>query len=527
MKKINIFLSVAAIILLLAGGVSATSEELVYLNVNAVSVSSFDTTADWAPLPDVRATVDGNLLTRWSSQYKDEQWISFDFGMPKVLSKMIIVWEDAYPVDYDILISQDNENWQTILSLKDKKGGVDEVEIAPVKTRYVKILAKKRFNPLWGISAWEILCLGPASENYGDLPLAEVYPQLPKQLAEKQSAKSQEQAAAQGAKVEMEAAVDSPGALTLEEFQKGVVYTSWSKTELGSEPSDLTLEYLKELGVRNLAIMIVWLQDSIKENIIHTDPKDTVDDKALAHVINKAHSLGMKVMLKPHVDVKTGEWRGDIIPGLEWFDSYKKYITHYAEIAAKYNVELFCIGTELVNTTIPTWQGQWEDVIKRVKGIFNGRLVYSANWNEYKEVDFWDKLDFIGIDAYFPLTGKNDPTKEELISAWKANAMDIDRWLKEEKMKKPVIFSEIGYSSADTTNTQPWVSFTDMAKDKIDQQEQADCLEALLAVCPAYPWFKGLYWWNYFPQERWSPLGYIIRGKKAEEVFSNWLKQSS
>ena len=253
--------------------------------------------------------------------------------------------------------------------------------------------------------------------------------------------------------------------------------------------------------------------------------KDTVDDKALVHTINKAHSLGMKVMLKPHVDVKTGEWRGDIIPGLEWFDSYKKYIIHYARLAAEYNVELFCVGTELINTTIPLWQGQWRDIIKGVREIFNGWLVYSANWNEYKDVNFWDRLDFIGIDAYFPLTGKKDPTKEELISAWKVNAMDIDRWLKEKGLNKPVIFSEIGYCSADTTNTQPWVTFSDTVKDKIDQQEQVDCLEAMFTVCPAYPWFKGFYLWSYFPQERWSPLGFIIRGKKAEEVFADWLKR--
>ena len=138
---------------------------------------------------------------------------------------------------------------------------------------------------------------------------------------------------------------------------------------------------------------------------------------------------------------------------------------------------------------------------------------------------FWDKLDFIGIDAYFPLTAKKDPTKEELISAWQKNASEIDMWLKEKEPDKPIIFTEIGYCSADGTNIQPWVDLAKVSPVTIDQQEQADSLDTMLTVCSKFPWFKGFYWWSYFPQERWSPLGYTIRGKKAEEVFSAWFKK--
>jgi hypothetical protein len=499
----------------LAGCVSAASDELVYLKVDNATTSSFDNTADWAPLPNAKATIDGDLTTRWSSNYTDNQWISFDFGTPKVLSKIIIFWEQAFAVDYDILISSDNQSWQPLMSLKDKHGGIDEIEFAPIKTRYVKILGIKRVNPEWGISIWETVFLGPSNDNPGDKPLSEVYPQLANKLTRKEAT------AMEG----MEKPVASPGALTPKEFEKGVVYTSWSRSELGSEASDNTLEYLYKLGVRNVGIMIVWLQDTVEEKVIHPDSKDTPDDNAIIHAVNKAHALGMKVMLKPHVDVKTGQWRGDIIPSKDWFASYKNYLIHYARLASQYNIELFCIGTELVNTTTSNWQSEWEDIIKEIRGIFSGPLVYGANWNEYKTVDFWNKLDFIGIDAYFPLTAKKDPAKEELITAWRTHALEIDKWLKDNKINNPVIFTEIGYCSADGTNIQPWNVLSNLSEKYIDQQEQADCLDALLVVCSRYHWFKGLYWWNYFPQERWSPLGYTIRGKKAEEVFSDWLKK--
>ncbi|MFH1269576.1 MAG: cellulase family glycosylhydrolase, partial [Candidatus Omnitrophota bacterium] len=384
------------------------------------------------------------------------------------------------------------------------------------KARFIKLLGVKRVKPEWGISMWEALFLGPKADNPEDKPLSEVYPELANKLTQKETVASEP---------EKEEPVASPGALTLEEFQKGVVYTSWGKIELGTEASDDTLDYLQKLGVRHISIMIVWFQDSIEEKSIYSDPKDTPEDKALIHAVNKAHSLGMKVMLKPHVDIKDGQWRGDIIPSPEWFSSYKDYVVYYAKLANEYNVELFSIGTELVNTTTSNWHSAWDDIIKEIKGVFSGPLVYDANWDEYRTVAFWDKLDFVGIDAYFPLTTKKDPTKEELVAAWKGHAAEIDRWLKEKQINKPVIFTEVGYCSADGTNIQPWSVLSNVSEKFIDQQEQADILDAMLVVCSAYSWFKGLYWWNYFPQERWSPLGYNIRGKKAEEIFSAWLKK--
>ena len=63
---------------------------LVYLKTETVTVSSFDATADWAPPQDPKATIDGSLMSRWSSGYTDNQWITFDFGKQKTVSKIII-----------------------------------------------------------------------------------------------------------------------------------------------------------------------------------------------------------------------------------------------------------------------------------------------------------------------------------------------------------------------------------------------------------------------------------------------------
>ena len=127
----------------------------------------------------------------------------------------------------------------------------------------------------------------------------------------------------------------------MEEFHAGIVYTSWTDWELGSVASDLTLVHLKKMGVKHIAIMAPTYQDAIDSTEIVThDFKggDSPTDRAIAHAIGTCHTLGIKVLLKPHVDCKDGTFRGDIIGSKAWFANYKKMILHYAKLAQENNV---------------------------------------------------------------------------------------------------------------------------------------------------------------------------------------------
>jgi len=284
------------------------------------------------------------------------------------------------------------------------------------------------------------------------------------------------------------------------------------------------LVHMKKQGVNFVAIVVPTYQDVVNSDVIFTNDHeggDTPSDASIVHAIETCHKLGMKVMLKPHVDCRDNTARVDIVASDAWFKSYESMIMRYAKLAQQNKVELFSVGTELEGTTFSRWEAKWRAVITNIKTVYKGFLVYSANWTEYKSVPFWDMLDFVGIDAYFPLTQTNDPTTEELVAAWEKIAADLTSWINEKGITKPVIFTEFGYPSSDGANRQPWSSITNVD----DQKEQMDCLNALLTVMTKQPYFKGGYLWQYLPQDRWSPLGFTVKGKMAEAELSKWYKE--
>ncbi|NQT46198.1 MAG: discoidin domain-containing protein [Candidatus Omnitrophica bacterium] len=494
-------------------------DEEVYLRIASVEVSSFDITPDWAPLPNTAAIIDGNLLSRWSSKLGSEEseWLVVDFGSPKTMNKIIARWESAYAVRYGVFISDDGKAWRRLTRISEGDGGEEVIEFDPVVTQYVKFSFYEKVNPDWGYSLWELEAYGPQSANPTDKPLFEAYPeravgadQVWRELINRQK-------------------VEDKARPTIDEFHRGVAYLSWSRDELSDIVSDFTYVHLHTLGVTHVGLIVTWYQQDLDATEISppaSDEGDSPTDESLAHAIKTAHQLGMRVMLKPHVNCRSGDFRGDIVPTDEWFDNYKNFIIHYAKFAEANGIECFSVGTELRKTTPKKYEAIWRKIIREIRAVYSGTLIYSANWDEYQKVPFWDTLDFVGIDSYFPLTNKNDPTPEELEAAWEKLADEMEGWRETSGVKKPFIFTEIGYSSFDGVNRMPWASPTEVNNTSLkeDQQEQADCLNSMLNVMTKRPWFRGLYWWNYFPQERWSPLGFTLRGKLGEEVMREWYR---
>ncbi len=312
------------------------------------------------------------------------------------------------------------------------------------------------------------------------------------------------------------------------EWQKGMCYVTWDKDRYLTAASDESLSAMMKTNTEWVAIVVNWYQDNACSTRIFPT-KDTASDESLAHAIDYAHSLGKKVMVKPHLDLENsfgGAWRGEIYCPTEaawnaWFDSYAKFILHYARISEENDVELFCIGTELTSVSTTKDRLWREKVIAPVRNIYSGPITYAANWHEeYRYVKFWDALDYVGIDPYFPLSEKDVPDLDEIKAGW-------DRWVEEIEefqagVKKPVIFPEAGYCSAEGTARTPW---EEVVTGRLNVKLQADCYEALLQRFWDKPWFYGVYWWKWGTDVKFGGLsnkGYSPQNKPAQEVVTRW-----
>ncbi|MGZ3747689.1 MAG: galactose-binding domain-containing protein, partial [Pseudobdellovibrionaceae bacterium] len=105
-----------------------------------------------------RYAVDGNRLTRWSSTFRDPQWIRVDLGSSKQIKRVVLNWEIAYGKTYMIQVSNDGVSWKTIYSTTNGTGGIEDLAVSGTG-RYVRMYGTAR-GTVWGYSLYEMSVYG-------------------------------------------------------------------------------------------------------------------------------------------------------------------------------------------------------------------------------------------------------------------------------------------------------------------------------------------------------------------------------
>ncbi|HEV7350416.1 glycoside hydrolase family 113 [Telluribacter sp.] len=227
--------------------------------------------------------------------------------------------------------------------------------------------------------------------------------------------------------------------------------------------------------------------------------------------IRMAHSRGLKVMLKPHVWMGRGGFTGhfDLKSDADWLifeKEYGEYLLEFARVAQTTEADMYCIATEM-QTFVARRPEFWFRIIKEIKQIYKGKLTYAENWDTYQDVPFWDQLDYIGVDAYFPLSDKQSPTVTDLKKGWQKHLKELATYAG--KHQKPILFTEYGYRSADFAARKPWE--TDQTQPE-NEQVQVDAYRALFEEVWNQEWMAGGFVWKWFPG--------LEPGRKARDWYS-------
>jgi hypothetical protein len=315
------------------------------------------------------------------------------------------------------------------------------------------------------------------------------------------------------------------------DWQRGANVTSWWHDSYQQPKADQQLTRLRANGTTNASFIATWYMDDQRDSHVAPDPQRTPTDASLLHAIAKARSLGMSITIKPHVDIRDGSFRGTIAPDDvgAWFSDYRMMVGHYADLARQSGSGMLMVGTEL--STMTPYQDRWRALIADARSRFSGRLTFAANHvGGASAIGFWDALDYIGIDAYMPLSGSDpDPSADTLAESW---CGVTDTWGNTHhyadeisqlhaRWNKPVIFTELGYESKVGAALTPWGG----ASGPASQRAQANAYEAAYRVWSRASWFKGIYWWNWDTgagNDDPDDGGFGFAGKAAESTVSAW-----
>jgi hypothetical protein len=313
-----------------------------------------------------------------------------------------------------------------------------------------------------------------------------------------------------------------------EPFLKGVSLAMLNRLEGGyhAPTVERQLDALSRLGANAVSLMPFAFQrgpDRPELRFLNRGPASETDI-GLIHAARAARARAIRVLWKPHVWVAGASWTGEIAMKSEadwtaWWHSYRRYVLHHALLARWAGADLFCVGVELSKTT--GREAEWRDLIAAVRLFYPGPVTYAANWyGDLETVRFWDRLDYVGVDAYFPLAEKPGAGKAELEQGARRVAERLARASR--RFGKPLLLTEVGFAAKKEAWMEPHVE-----GGQYSEEDQATAYEALLAALDHQRWLAGAFVWKAFSAPGAAgrlETDFRFQGRKAEEVIHRYYK---
>jgi hypothetical protein len=239
------------------------------------------------------------------------------------------------------------------------------------------------------------------------------------------------------------------------------------------------------------------------------------------------------------------------VRGFDNYSQLEQYIDDEIEVKTAWSREVSFANYDdslaRMNARRAKLQAHWLNLISKTREEFSGKLSYAANFDNYQEVDFWHALDFIGINAYFPLREPHsdfvrDSLYSELKSGWDKVFNEIERFrIRDSLPEKPILFTELGYLFKENCTLQPWTGFgfsvagidsneqlLVWAREPVNYQERALAVEALHSVISERKEpFQGILYWkmtghDYLVKE--EPFALLLDSARTDPLLNALLE---
>jgi hypothetical protein len=286
----------------------------------------------------------------------------------------------------------------------------------------------------------------------------------------------------------------------------------------GSATARQTLERLKHMGVNTVGVLMEGRMEHLADPSVEVASRDELEPTRQA--LLDAHAMGMATVLIPHIYLDDGSWRGHLrfastAEGARWWKSYEAFMLTAAEVATAGGASVLSIGVELkAISSLSDTADRMAALAARIRGKYDGALTYSANWDEADDVSFWSAVDYVGVNAYYPL--RPDP-----IRGAEKVAERLQRLAR--RTERPVVILEVGYRSSPLPHVRPW-EWPEDVHPLVDEHAQARVWAAVLSSWLGAEDIRGLMVWV-VPTDPDDPAseprhGFNPLNKRAEAVIA-------
>lgn len=299
---------------------------------------------------------------------------------------------------------------------------------------------------------------------------------------------------------------------------RGITFAPFEgRGRLGSKEAHESLRLMKERTNSNYVLFAPQIvQENAQSTVIDYRSDATSSDEELKEIIEYAHELGYKVILKPTVNCKNGTWRAhisffdeDVVcepKWSEWFAAYTEAQLHFAALAEEMKCEIFIPGCEMVMSEHR--EAEWRKLIADLREVYHGPITYNTDKYQEHNVKWWDCLDMISSSGYYP------------IDDWERQLDRIEAVVK--KYNKPFFFAETGCMSAEGS---PKIPNNWELAGEYSGEAQADWYREMFRACKSRDWVKGTVLWSwtdrlYTEEEKAGRRDYDLYLKPAEKVVS-------
>ncbi len=157
------------------------------------------------------------------------------------------------------------------------------------------------------------------------------------------------------------------------------------------------------------------------------------------------------------------------VRGFADYVSLRRYLDDYAAAHRRWARQVAWLdeagSVARVNARRRLLEERWRRLVAGLRTLYPGPLTYAANFDQYEAVGFWDELDLIGINAYFPLRRWELPglagadLEAQLAAGWRRVLSGLDGFRRRRGLERlPVLFTEIGYVARANATLQPWAA---------------------------------------------------------------------